>query len=177
MPKTDSLAWTSLALSAVIVLCALLLGIRQWWEHRTRDTGLAEPERTYFFRQDFRRAVGIILMGMLALGVYVGSRLPTFVTEPRPPAEHSVDPAVGAAIPPAVGVHPSRRFLAVWLAVFAIIVLLLGLAMIDWISTRRYARRQRRAMSLERLDILRETFRRPDPAQNGPPDEVAQEPP
>jgi hypothetical protein len=168
MERPDSLAWTSLALAAVIAICALLLGVRLWWERRTREGGLTDLDRRHFLLQDLRRAVGILFMAYLALGIYVGSRLPTFVMEPKEPREFGpVEFTAGAAMVPALEAHPNRQFLVIWLAVFASVVLLLGLAMIDWISTRRYADRQRRMMNQERLEILRETIRQSQPTEDG----------
>ena len=71
----------------------------------------------------------------------------------------AADPIDGDRIPLASAVRPNRRFLVLWLAVFAIVAAVLGLALIDWISTRRYARRQRDAMIREKVDLLRETHR------------------
>jgi hypothetical protein len=168
MERPDSLAWTSTALAAVIAICALLLGLRLGWERRTRESGLPDLDRRHFLLQDLRRAVGILLMAYLALGIYVGSRLPTFVVEAKEPREFGpVEFTAGAAIIPALETHPNRRFLVIWLAVFAAVVLLLGLAMIDWISTRRYADRHRRRMHEERLEILRETMRQSQAAEDG----------
>ena len=168
MAKPDSLAWSSVALASAIALCAVLLGLRLWWERRTREEDLAAPDQKHFMLQDLRRAIGIGLMALLALGVYYGSRLPTVEIEPmNPGAGGSLDSAAGDVILPALEVHPDRRFLAVWLAVFVGIVLLLVLAMIDWFSTRRYARRHRDAMSQARLDILRETLSRHESDRNG----------
>jgi hypothetical protein len=155
--NSNSLAWTSLALSIAVATIALLLGLRLWWERRTRGGELPAADRKHFLLQDLRRGFGIVLMAYLAFGVYVGSRLPTFVSEPR--AGGSVDSAAGAVVQAGLETHPNRRFLAVWLGVFASVVLLLGLALIDWISTRRYAERHRREMNRERLEILRETVR------------------
>ncbi len=143
------LASTSLALALLIAFCAILLGVHLWWERGRRESDLPDIDRKHFFHQDLRRALGILLMVLLAAGVYVGSRLPTRIIES--PSE----------------AHPNRLFLAVWMAVFASIILLLGLAVVDWISTRRYARRLRLAMNQERIEILRETFRRHDSARNG----------
>ena len=177
MAKPDSLAWSSLALASAIALCAFLLGLRLWWERRTREEDLAAPDQNHFMLQDLRRAVGIGLMALLAIGVYYGSRLPTVEIEPMNPGDgRSVDSAVGDVILPALEVHPDRRFLAVWLAVFAGIVMLLVLAMIDWFSTCRYARRHRDAMSQARLDILRETFSRHESDRNGSAEDPRPEP-
>src|SRR6478609_3671258 len=126
MERPDSLTWTSTALAAMIGICALLLGLRLWWERRTREGRLPDPDRRYFLLQDLRRAVGIVLMAYLALGIYVGSRLPTVIVKPEEPREFGpVEFTAGAAIVPALEVHPNRQFLVIWLAVFASVVLLL----------------------------------------------------
>jgi hypothetical protein len=143
MGNSNSLAWSSLVLAIVVATSAMLLGLLLWWDRRTRESEFSDRDRKHFFLQDFRRAVGIVVLGLLAVGIYVGSRLPTFVAE------------VASAENLAGQKHPNRAFLAVWLAVFASIVLLLGLAMIDWISTRRYAQRRRGELHRERLEIFR----------------------
>jgi hypothetical protein len=108
-------------------------------------------------------------MAYLALGIYVGSRLPTVIVKPEEPREFGpVEFTAGAAIVPALEVHPNRQFLVIWLAVFASVVLLLGLAIIDWTSTRRYADRHRRRMHEERLEILRDTMRPSQAAEHAP---------
>jgi hypothetical protein len=144
----------------------------QWWECRTREPGLTDSERRYFVLQDARRAIGILLLCILAPAIYVGSRLPLTVTEPTHPGVATPNPIDDDRIPSASAVRPNRHFLVVWLAVFAIVTIVLGLALIDWISTRRYARRQRDALIREKVDLLRETHRlaesRPDSPEDGP---------
>jgi hypothetical protein len=169
---TNAEAWTSLVLALAIGGIAILLGILQWWEHWSRGPGLTDSERRYFVLQDIRRAIGIVLLCLLAPAIYVGSRLPTRVTEPAQPGVTAADPIDGDRIPSASAVHPNRLFLAVWLAVFSVVAVVLGLALIDWISTRRYARRQRQALIQEKVDLLRETHRlaksHPDSPEDGP---------
>ena len=144
------LASTSLCSALLIAFCGDPAGRPPGRERGRRESDLPDIDRKHFFHQDLRRALGILfLMVLLAAGVYVGSRLPTRIIES--PSE----------------AHPNRLFLAVSMAVFASIILLLGLAVVDWISTRRYARRLRLAMNQERIEILRETFRRHDSARNG----------
>ena len=114
MAKPDSLAWSSLALASAIARWAFLLGLRLWWERRTREEDLAAPDQNHFMLQDLRRAVGIGLMALLAIGVYYGSRLPTVEIEPTNPGDgRSVDSAVGECDPRQrpLEVHPDRRFL------------------------------------------------------------------
>ena len=139
----------SLALAIFIAGCALLLGVHLWWDRGRRAHGLSASEQAHFRMQDIRRSFGILLMFLLAAGIYVGSRLPTRV------------------IVSAHEAHPNRRFLALWLAVFASVMLLLGLAIIDWISTRRYARRQRDAMQQERVQLLGDAIRHSKPPGDG----------
>jgi hypothetical protein len=168
---TNAEAWTSLVLSLAIGGIAILLGTLQWWDHRSRGAGPTDSERKHFVLQDIRRTIGIVLLCLLAPAIYVGSRLPTRVTEPAHPGLTAADPIEGDRIREASAVHPNRRFLVLWLAVFSIVAALLGLALIDWISTHRYARRQRQALIREKADLIRDTHRlaesRPDSPENG----------
>ena len=170
-PPSSLEAWISLALSLFIASVASLLGLHLWWERRTRDDGLPAMDQKHYLYQDLRRGLGIALMVSLAAGVYVGARMSPFVVEPRDPGlRTSADLAAGAVIQAALETHPNRRFVAVWLGIFGSTVLLLGLAMMDWIATRRYARRHRQAIHQERLKIFRETLRHADTDMNGPAD-------
>jgi hypothetical protein len=167
MGESHSLHWISLAMAVGVAAVAATLAMGVWWERRTREPGLPDSERKYFLIRDLRRGLGIVLLAMIAPGLYVGSRLPTYVAEsgaihPDGPAESAAGPLVTTALE----AHPNRLFLAVWMGVFGSIVLLLGLAMIDWIATRRYAQRHRREMNRERLDLLREALRHAHSAEN-----------
>jgi hypothetical protein len=132
---SQDLASASLLISSGITLIAAFLGLRQWYEWRAREVDLSELDRKYFFRQDLRRGLGVAVILILAAGLYFGSR-----------------------IPPKVDDHANLRFVQVWLAIGALIIVMLGLALLDWISTRLYARRQHRELSSERRKILRETL-------------------
>jgi hypothetical protein len=46
-----------------------------------------------------------------------------------------------------------------WLAIALLVLLLFILASFDWLATQRYARRHRRAMVREGLEIVRDEFR------------------
>ncbi|MGP0069541.1 MAG: hypothetical protein ACLQGP_38825 [Isosphaeraceae bacterium] len=169
MPMANNLALTSLALSVAIGGIAILLGLHQWSQWRGRDAGLVDAERRYFLRQDWRRGAGVLLMLMIAAGIYVGSRIPPLVS--RFPVDNDVRQArriiAGSWVETAIGDHANPRFLSIWLGVIVLLVTLLGLALFDWIATRRYAHWQRQSMARERLDILRETFRKVDTDRNG----------
>ena len=133
----DDLASSSLLISSGITLIAAFLGLRQWYEWRAREPDLSDRDRGYFFRQDVRRGLGVAVMLILAAGLYFGSR-----------------------IPPRVAGHANLIFVQVWLVISTLIIVMLGLALLDWISTRLYARRQHRSLASERRRILRETLRK-----------------
>ena len=80
------------------------------------------------------------VMLMLAAGLYFGSR-----------------------IPPQVAGHANLTFVHAWLAISGLIIVMLGLALLDWISTRLYARRHHRDLGSERRKILREALRQESP--------------
>ena len=156
------LAMTSLVLSVGVGGIAVVLGLLQWSQWANRDTDLAEVDQVYFTRQDFRRALGVLLMLLLAVGIFVGSRVSPVI--PILPTDVGINPE-------AVGPNSRRanpQFLTIWLGVITLLVTLLGLALFDWFATRHYAHRLRQSMARERLDVLRETFRRTDTNRNGP---------
>src|SRR5436305_557060 len=80
MPSANNLATTSVVFSIGIVAIAVILGLRQWSERRTREANPPTADRNYFFWQDLRRGLGVASLLILALGILVGSRL-----EPRVP--------------------------------------------------------------------------------------------
>ena len=173
MPTTSSLASTSLMLSVAIAAISVILGLRQWWEHHVRDDDLSDDDLRHFFRQDLRRAVGVLLMLGLALGIYVDSRIPPMVSDF--PLDKDFKEAMrvvaGCWVDTWINGQPNPQFLGLWFAMIVLLASLLAMALIDWRATRRYARRHRVTLAGERLEILRETFRRTDADRNGhPPD-------
>ena len=160
-------------LSIAIGGIALSLGLHQWSQWRARDPDLVKAERAFFLRQDLRRAVGVLFMLIIALGISVGSRVPPLIT--KFPYDFDVRQAVrviaGSWVESWMAGHANPQFVTAWLVVIVLLVTLLGLALFDWMATRRYAHRQRQSMARERLEILRETFRRSDTDRNGSPPE------
>jgi di/tricarboxylate transporter len=137
MPPPQQTAVASVVLSSAVVLIAAILALRQYLERRGRGPDLSEADARHFARQDVRRALGLGVMLLLAVGLVVGSRL-----EPR------------------IAGRTNPLFLQVWLGVFFLIFVLLVLAMLDWLATRVYARRHRKAIFEERIEVLRDEFRR-----------------
>jgi hypothetical protein len=135
-------ASSGLFLSLGIGMIAVFLGLSQWYEWRARDSDLPEKERSHYRRQDLRRTVGVVLLLWLAIEIWAGSRIPLRIAQ-----------------------RPNPTFLFIWLSVGIKLIILLALAMLDLLHTRRYARRQRRSMLLERLRLLREARRHSARAQ------------
>ena len=137
MALSQPAATLSLVLAIGVTVVAVVLALRQQYERRHRDPGLPDADARHFARQDFRRAVVGVVMVLLAVGVAVGTR---------------IDPKLAGKTNP--------WFLAIWLAVFTLIFILLWLALLDWVATWIYARRHRRALVRERLQLLRDEQRR-----------------
>jgi cobalamin biosynthesis protein CobD/CbiB len=144
MPIGDELIGASLMTSIGITLIAAFLGLRQWYERQAREQDLSSDDRAYFQRQDIRRGIGVAVMLAIAIAL-----------------------AVSARIPHKVGGQANWAFIEIWLVVSSLIVVLLFLALIDWIETRSYARRIRRALARERIEMLRDTLSQ---AAGTPPD-------
>ena len=60
---------------------------------------------------------------------------------------------------PRLPAGPNPNFIETWIGVFILVMVLLVLAMVDWLATRSYAARHRRAIVREGLEILREEMR------------------
>ena len=151
MPIAQDLASSGALMSCGITLIALFLGLRQWYESRARGPNLSDLDRGYFSRQDLRRWLGVVIMLVLALGIWIGAK-----TEPKIAGKANV------------------AFVRVWLAVIVLILVLLALALFDWLATRVYARRLRRSLARERVELLREVFGKsasPDDDPSAEPDE------
>jgi hypothetical protein len=150
MRNADDLASTSLMISLGIALIAVFLGLRQWYETQARESDLSEFDRAYFARQDVRRGLGVALMLILAAGLSIGAR-----------------------IAPRVNGRANLMFVEIWLGEIALLFVLIALAGLDWLATRRYARQYRRSMARERMKLLRDAIRESAARgsdENGKPD-------
>jgi hypothetical protein len=128
----------SLILAIAIAFAAVSLAMRQWSERRCREPDLSPPDRLHFSRQDWRRGIGIVVLLLLAYGVRVGSLL---------------EPVIAG------GANP--QFLMAWMVVLELIFVALGLALWDWLATRKYAARHRQSMARSRMAIFRKPTRIP----------------
>jgi len=137
MPPANDLPSASVAMAAGLCLIAIFLGLRQWYERKARDPDLSEADQIHFSRQDVRRGLGVGLMLAIALLVFVGARV-----EARDQGKANL------------------VFFQLWVAVLALIGVLLTLALADWASTRTYARRQRKQLLRESLDAIRREARK-----------------
>jgi len=151
MPNADDLASTSLMISLGIVLIAAFLGLRQWYEQQARESDLSDLDRDHFTRQDMRRGLGVALMVILAAGLSIGSR-----------------------IAPRVNEHANLTFVEFWLGEIGLLFVLVTMAGLDLLATRRYARRLRRSIARERIRLLREAIRESGLRHSDPPGESEQ---
>jgi hypothetical protein len=122
-------------LGAGVALIALFLGLRQWYESQARGE-LSEIDGAFHGRQAVRRWIGVAVMGTLAALVSLGSWV-----EPR--VEGKGNPA----------------FVALWMAIMALIAVVLGVALWDSVATWLYARDRRREMVRDHVDELRRHMR------------------
>ncbi len=127
---------SSLILSLGVSLIALALLAWQCFDRANREDDLLPDDGTYFRRRDFRRVFVVVVMLLLAAGIYYGSHI-----------DHRLNG------------RPNPWFLGIWLAVFWLVIVLSSTALIDWIATRRYARRHRNKMVREGLLILRDEMK------------------
>jgi len=112
--------------------------LRLWLRHdqRGRSEQDSPQDAQHFERQDRRRGLIATILLVLAALILIGSGV-----DPRPAG------------------RPNPAFVLTWLTAFGLILVLLWLALVDWVATRHYARRQFHHLSRERLAILRDTLR------------------
>jgi hypothetical protein len=135
-PAADASGPVSLILAALVLVAAGFLGWRQWRDIRARPEELSPADEGHFARQDLRRLLGTIILVVLASALGVGGWMPDRVN--------------GRA---------NQRFVYLWFGIAAMMVVLLILALLDWLSTRLYARRQRRRLTHEGLAIVEDELR------------------
>jgi hypothetical protein len=135
-PALDASGIASLLMAGLVVAAAAFLGWRQWRDVRSRPPALSPRDEGHFARQDLRRLLGTIILLLIAAAM-----------------------ALGAWIPDRVGGRVNQTFINLWAGVALMMVVLLVLALLDWISTRVYARRQRRRLTDEGLSIVEDELR------------------
>jgi hypothetical protein len=177
MPPAESLGPISLALAIAVGLIAAALGLRQWSEWNHRAPALVDEDRGYFYWQDLRRGIGVIVMVILAVGVGLGARLKPFVVDPsyEPQVVSAVRVLAGSRVEPLIARHANPLFIRVWLCLITLILVLLALALWDSMATRRYARRQRQSLVRERNEMLRDTLLQSGTDRDWLPDDPEQD--
>jgi small-conductance mechanosensitive channel len=135
-PALDASGVASLLMAGLVLAAAAFLGWRQWRDVRSRPPALSPRDEGHFARQDLRRLLGTIILVLIAAAM-----------------------ALGAWIPDRVGGRINQTFVNLWAGVALMMVVLLVLALLDWISTRVYARRLRRRLTDEGLSIVEDELR------------------
>jgi hypothetical protein len=114
-----------------VISLALIFWLR--FERSRRDPDLDEADRLYFSRQDRRRDIGLAVLLILAQGF-----------------------AIAPGIEFRVQAEPSLIFIVFWLAIFVLVLVLLGIALLDILATRTYAKRHRAAILEERRVLVKQ---------------------
>ncbi len=83
---------------------------------RELETRTLRNSTAVILRQDLRRGLGVGIMLILALGIWIGARI-----EPR------------------VAGKANLAFVQAWLVITVLILILLAVALLDWLETRLYA--------------------------------------
>jgi hypothetical protein len=139
----------ALVVASGVIIVAVVLGARQWRSRQGRTNDLSAVDARHFRRQDVRRLMNSAIMVVIAIGLVAGTRLN-----------------------PLHGQLERRAFLLVWLAVTILLCVLLILALVDWVATRSYATRQRRALLGELSTSLATELRRLRARHDGHGDET-----
>jgi hypothetical protein len=136
----------TIAAALALLALAVFFAYRQWAESRARPAVLSPEDRAHFTRKDRRRWLNSLVMATMAALMLATTR---------------IDPRANRAA--------ARISLAMWLGVLLLAVLMLVLALFDWIANFRYARRHRRALRDEHRSILSDLvrLRRPSTPSNG----------
>jgi hypothetical protein len=141
MPAAFSGAREGLAIGLGVVALAGFFAWRQWVETRTRDNELSVDDARYFKHKDIRRSLGTSVLGLIGIGMIVGS-----------------------LINPKIQKMP---FLWVWLIVGVLVLLSILLALVDWFANFAYAARHRRLLIEERLKLIENEYKNRAAAKNG----------
>lgn len=121
-----------LVLGASVAVLSVVFAFLQWHGKRTREDELSDEDASHFFHQDRRRWQVAALLLAIGVLMILGS---SFGPWDRP---------------------SGRAWGMIWFAVSGLVMILLLLAIRDWISVRSYAGRLRREFLAERLEALRE---------------------
>ncbi len=135
-PAPDASGPVSLVLAAIVLAAAAFLGWRQWRDYHARPADLSPRDESHFARQDLRRLLGTIILTLIAAAL-----------------------GVGGWIPDRLNGRANQKFIYLWSGIALMMVVLLVLAMLDWVSTRLYLRRQRRRLTDEGLSIVEAEIR------------------
>jgi len=133
-----------LMLGSSVVVLSVIFSFLQLHQKRTRDEELSEEDSVHFFSQDRRRWQVTSMLTAIGVLMIVGSGFE--------PWDRSSGRAWGL----------------IWLAVSALVMIVLILAIRDWISVRSYAGRLHREFLAERLEALRQERNRLANRDHGP---------
>lgn len=137
MPAAPSGAREGIVIATGVLTLAVAFAWRQWVERRGREGDLGQADEDYFARKDRRRFAGTAILGLIGVGMIVGSLI-----------DHRASKAAG------------QTFVWIWFGVVALVCISIVLALLDWLACRDYAVRHRDALLHERRVLLEEGLRR-----------------
>lgn len=132
----------TLVLAGTLLGLAGFFGVRQWLEVRARPPDLDDADRTYHRGKDIRRFLGSALMTVMAALMIAATR---------------INPRASLAL--------GRLWGWLWIAILALVVVMLAIAFLDWRANTRYAVRHRRALLAEQRDFFASLKRGSAPRQ------------
>ncbi len=141
----------TLVVAAVILVLATAFGVRLWQARRHRfEEAVSEDDTRHYASRDRRRAGVATVLALIGLGMIAT----TGIDARRSPAD-------------------ARLWGWSWLGILALTIVLLVLALLDWLATVSYARRQVRALAEEHRSLLTEAIRHHASRHDGqgPPDD------
>lgn len=124
-------------LSALVLALAVFLGVRQWLETRRRESEqLVEAEARHLSGRDRRRWAVASILALIGVAMMASTAIP--VRQSR---------------------EAARLWAWTWVGALVLTVILLVLALLDWLASASEARRQVRDLSEEQQALLSEAIR------------------
>jgi hypothetical protein len=123
-------------LTVALAALAVVSAGRQLAERRGRSRELSPEDAAYFRGKDHRRLAASAVMLLVVAGM-----------------------AVGLGTNPRTGPDAARLWVGAWSTVLSLFLLLMALALWDWLALHGYARRHRSTLLREREGILEEITR------------------
>jgi hypothetical protein len=173
--ETESMHWSQVLFGTLLVV--VLLGLAGYYAWRQMQTSRAmraaeetgPEERVYLRRQVWRRIFGCVLMVILA--VMLSGQL-LFLEGPMQDLSDHINAAQQRGEEPELTLDERnlRKFYTVWnIGLLLTLLVFLATAGVDYLSTRRFGRRQLRRIQADRRAMIERQAARLRQERNGHP--------